>query len=175
MTELNYCAQEKKHYLRPVGRGIRIQLGAGDYWFDGYINIDLGIFGGTDMIWDINKGLPFQPNTVEIIEMYDVLEHFGKEEAERLLDEFKRVLIDGGKIRLSVPDIESVITNFKEDRPKMLHHIYGINSGDCHKYGYFRDTIAKLFADKGFRNVLARKGELPERKGEPKIILECEK
>lgn len=169
-AQINY-----KHYLRPAGKGIKLHLGCGDYWFEGYVNIDLGVFGGTDMIWDLKKGLPFQPQTVELIEMYDVLEHFGKEEAEALLDEFKRVLIDGGKIRLSVPDLEKVLTDFVGDKPKMLHHIYGINSGDCHKYGYFRETIAKLFADKGFKNVLAKQGELPERAGEPKIILEAEK
>jgi len=167
-SEVNY-----KHYMRPEGRGIKLHLGCGDYWFDGYINIDLGVFGGTDMLWDLNKGLPFQNETVEIIELYDVLEHFGKEEAERLVDEFKRVLIPKGKVRLSVPDIETVVEVFKDDNDKMLHHIYGINSGDCHKYGYFRKSIAKLFIDHGFSEALATKGELPERAGEPKIILEA--
>jgi predicted SAM-dependent methyltransferase len=161
--------------MRPGGRGIKLHLGCGDYWFDGYLNIDLGMFGGTDMIWDLNKGLPFQNKVVGVIEMYDVLEHFGKEEVDRLLEEFKRVLIDGGKIRLSVPDLEKVLVDFKDDKPKMLHHIYGINSGDSHKYGYFKDTITKLFVDKGFKNVLAKQEELPERPGEPKIILEAVK
>lgn len=168
--QINY-----KHYMRPKGRGLKLHLGSGDYWFDGYLNIDIGVFGGTDMLWDITKGLPFQPKTVEIIEMYEVLEHLEQGQVDHLLDEFKRLLIDGGMVILSVPDMDELVAKYAEDKQKAITYIYGFGGYQSHKWGYSQETLKKLFEDKGFKEVNVIKAELEERKGEAKLILSCKK
>ena len=161
--------------MRPQGRGLKLHLGSGDYWFDGYINIDVGVYGGTDMLWDITEGLPFQSETVEIIEMYEVLEHLEKDQVSKLLDEFQRLLIDGGMVILSVPDMDELVAKYPEDKEQVITYIYGYGGYQSHKWGYSQDTLKKLFEDKGFKEINVIKGELPERKGEAKLILSCKK
>src|SRR3990167_7295719 len=120
-------------YMRPQGRGIKLHLGCGDFWFDGYLNIDMTVYGGTDMLWDIREGLPFQPDTVEVIEAYEVLEHFSKDEAFNLLEDWKKVLIDGGRVRISVPDMDGLIDKYPTDKEETIQMIYGYVDHPQHK------------------------------------------
>ncbi len=163
------------HYLRPVGKGIKIHLGCGDYWYDGYLNIDVSVYGGTDMLWDIRTKLPFQDKVVEIIECHDVLEHFNREEVQVLLAEWKRLLIDGGRIAISLPDMDALVAHYSVDKEKAIQYIYGITDHPSHKWGYTQETLKKLFEDAGFKNVIVLKGEVAWRKGEAKLLLSCEK
>src|SRR3989304_1369092 len=112
-------------YMRPQGKGIKLHLGCGDYWFDGYLNIDIDVYGGTDLLLDIRKRLPFQDQVVEIIEAYEVVEHFTREEISVMLDDWHRLLIDGGGIRVSVPDSEVLLRQYneaktQEEKDKMI-------------------------------------------------------
>lgn len=162
-----------KHYLRPQNRGIKLHLGCGDYWFDGYINIDINIYGGTDMLWDIRKTLPFQPEVVEIIEAYEVVEHLNKHELFNILEDWKRVLISGGVIRISVPDMDELIKLYQIDTKKALEEIYGLEDHPHHKQGFTLDSLRDVFSQHGFREVKVIKGAVPERPNECKLILEC--
>ena len=164
-----------KHYLRPGGRGIKLHLGCGDYWFDGYVNIDINIYGGTDMLWDIRKGLPFQPEVVEIIEAYEVLEHFNRDEAFDLLEDWKRVLISGGKVKISVPDFDGLVEKYPEDKEEVIKMVYGFTDHPNHKEGYTQDKLKVLFEQHGYKNVVVTKGSMPERPNEPQLFLEAEK
>ena len=155
------------YYLRPEHRGLRLHLGCGDYWIDGSINIDWKVFGGTDMILDLRETLPFQDKVVEIIESYDFVEHFTKVEIDKMLEDWKRVLIDGGKVIAVVPDIEEV---FKLGD---VQQTYGIEQD--HKWGYTKETFTKLFETHGFKNIVVEKKEFSHRVGEPKLELLCNK
>jgi hypothetical protein len=147
--------EEYKHYGRPAGRGIKIQLGCGDYWFDGYLNIDQVILGGTDMILDIRKSLPFNDKTVELIELHDVFEHFSDGEIASMMDDWYRVLIDGGKIIATFPDIDELTKKYSEtsgdDKAFYLRSIYGIE-GD-HKAGYNKDSARAIFLTHKFTDI----------------------
>jgi predicted SAM-dependent methyltransferase len=153
------------NYLRPTGRGLKLHLGCGDYWYDGYINIDHVILGGTDMLWDLREKLPFQDKTVEIIESYDFVEHFTKVEINKMLDDWYRVLIDGGKVIALVPDMEELL--------KMgdLQQIYGIEQD--HKWGYTVNSLTELFHK--FKVESCIKVEVKRRPGEPKLEIICQK
>lgn len=162
-----------KYYLRPKGKGLKLHLGCGDYWFEGYVNIDFNVYGGTDMLWDMRKGLPFQDHTVEIIELYEVLEHLNREEVHSLLEEFKRLLIEGGKVQLSVPDMDGLIEKYATDKSRSIEMIYGLVDHPHHKWGYTKETMKKLFEDHGFKNIIVEQGSVPERKDEPQLFLEA--
>jgi predicted SAM-dependent methyltransferase len=139
---------EYKYYLRPVGKGIKLHLGCGDYWFDGYLNIDHKIFGGTDMIWDIREKLPFQNDVVELIESHDVIEHFTEAEIANMLDDWYRILIKGGRVIGTLPEFDLVL---QSDNPKKIEYIYGM--GSEHRWGYTKDTIRELFEKHNFQNI----------------------
>lgn len=165
----------KMYYMRPAGKGIRLQLGCGDYWREGSINIDMNIYGGTDMLYDIRKGLPFQPQTVELIEAYEVLEHFSRDEAFNLLEDWKKVLIDGGVIKISVPDMDGLVDMYKTNKDQATLMIYGFVDHPNHKWGYTKESLKKLFEDHGFKDVIITQGSMPERKDEPQLLMGCKK
>lgn len=157
----------KMTYGRPPGKGIRLHLGCGDYWRDGALNIDHGIFAGTDMIWDLREKLPFQDSVVELIESYEFVEHFTRGEIDKMLEDWKRVLIEDGKVVVVVPDIEELM------KQGLIQQIYGIEQD--HKWGYDYQSLGKLFQDHGFKNVQVEKKEFAHRLGEPKLELICNK
>ena len=136
-----------KHYGRPPGKGIKLHLGCGDYWFDGYMNIDHYVLGGTDMIWDITKGIPFQPEVVEIIETYEFLEHLNRDEAFNFLEECKRVLIPGGIIKLSVPDFDGLVEMYPSDKEETIKMVYGFADTPGHKEGYTQEKLKQKFEE----------------------------
>jgi|SRR3990167_6439468 len=154
-------------YGRPKGRGIKIQLGCGDYWRDGAINIDHGVFAGTDMLWDLRERLPFQDEVVELIESYEFVEHFTKVEIDKMLEDWKRVLIENGRIIAVVPDIEELM------KQGLIQQIYGIEQD--HKWGYTLDSLKELFEKHNFKNIQIEKKEFDIRPGEPKLELICNK
>src|SRR3990167_901070 len=164
-----------KHYLRPVGRGIKLHLGCGDYWLDGYINIDHGIYGGADMLFFVREGVPFQPEVVERIEAYEFLEHFNKHEVFNMLEDWRRVLINGGMVKISVPNMNGLIEKYATDPKDAIDMIYGYEDNPGHKYGYTKESLQAIFEQHGFKNIAVEEGSLPERQNEPQLILEAEK
>ncbi len=152
-TPLDY-----KHYMRPEGRGIKLHLGCGDWWFDGYINIDQGIIGGTDMIVDISKELPFQDNVAEVIESHDVIEHFTQVGIEAMVQDWYRILIKGGRVVGTLPEFEELtkayIAATGEEKELLKRHVYGIEND--HKWGYTYESIKELFSKHGFQDIESR-------------------
>lgn len=155
------------HYGRLQGRGIKLHLGCGDYWWDGFLNLDHAVLGGTDMILDLRERLPFQDSVVEEIASGDFIEHFTKGEIDVMLDDWHRVLIDGGRIYGTVPDIEELM------KQGLIQQIYGIEQD--HKWGYTIISLLELFLKHGFRDITVTKKEFPHRPGEPKLEVRCQK
>ena len=162
-------------YLRPSGHGLKLHLGCGDYWFEGYVNIDIEVYGGTDMCWNLLERLPFQDKTVEIIESYEVIEHVDQDEAKNMIDDWYRLLIDGGKVRISTPDMDALVSQYEANKEKTIEFMFGFTGYQKHKWIYTAETLKKLFEDKGFKQVVVTKGFLDERPNEPKLILEATK
>ncbi|MGH2613354.1 MAG: class I SAM-dependent methyltransferase [Rhabdochlamydiaceae bacterium] len=159
--------------MRPKDKGLKLHLGCGDYWFEGYINIDINVYGGTDMLWDIRKGLPFQNEVVEIIEAYEVVEHFNKYEIDEILKDWYRVLIPGGIVKIGLPDMDGLIALYATDKANAIQQIYGIEDHPHHKQGYTVETLTKLFEDHRFQVKSCDQGVMENRPNEPKLLLEA--
>jgi predicted SAM-dependent methyltransferase len=132
---------------------------------DGYLNIDQVILGGTDMLYDITKPLPFNDQTVEIIELHDVYEHFGESNINNMMNDWFRLLIPGGRVMATLPDIDELTKKYIESEGEQkaffLRSIYGIE-GD-HKAGYTKQSIRDMFEAHKFTNI-----EVGDWIGEPK-------
>lgn len=131
----------------------------------------MNVYGGTDMLWDIRKGLPFQPEVVETIEAYEVIEHLSKHELFDILEDWKRVLIPEGTIKISVPDMDELIVLYNQDKKKAIDMIYGFEDHPHHKYGYTQESLRETFEQHSFRDIVVTKESLPERPTEPKLLL----
>lgn len=84
-----------------------LNIAPGPESHDGYFNIDAFSYSGLDAVFDCRKRLPFHDGvfrgifTEHFIEHLDYVDEFGK-----FLGECRRVLADGGTLRLATPDAE---------------------------------------------------------------------
>ena len=89
---------------------MRLHLGCGHRYLDGYVNIDLPLFEhgipvrrGPDRYADI-ADLRFEKSTVDEIRLHHVFEHFGRPQACALLVAWRSWLKAGGRLRIEVSD-----------------------------------------------------------------------
>jgi predicted SAM-dependent methyltransferase len=68
------------------------------------------------LVHDLTRPLPFKDNTVSAVYAAHVIEHLYLADAQRLMGECKRVLRSGGVIRLVVPDLRSMATNYLKNK-----------------------------------------------------------
>lgn len=70
-------------------------------------NLDSRKIEGVDHISQADK-LPFKDDCYDLVYSSHVLEHFSRNDTQRVIDEWVRVLKPGGIIRLSVPNLENL-------------------------------------------------------------------
>lgn len=100
----------------------RLHLGCGARLIAGWLNIDLEKDATAEpdeshkfMAYDLRNGLPFGEASVDRIFSEHFFEHLTRHDAFRLLRECHRVLTPGGVIRVSVPDLRTLIAKYLED------------------------------------------------------------
>src|SRR5579875_355181 len=97
-------------------RGLLVNIGAGAAGRQDWVNMDVFSFPNVDCVYDCRRSLPFDNGSVQAIFCEHVLEHFDySEEAPRFLRECRRVLVDGGVIRVVVPDAEQYLRGYCVD------------------------------------------------------------
>lgn len=106
---------------------------------------------------DLRFGIPLNSSSVEYIFTSHFLEHLYRSDMRKLLADCYRVLVPGGKIRISVPDLAYAINLYPKDKEKMLEKYFFINhfgnDFSNHKYMYDYDIIRDLLIDIGFDEV----------------------
>ena len=87
---------------------IKINMGCGwrDFGKD-WVHIDGGDYPHLDSKDIFN--LPYQDNSVDLIYASHVIEYFNREEVKDVLNEWIRVLKPNAKLRLAVPNFESIV------------------------------------------------------------------
>jgi len=96
--------------LTPRGLAF-LNLGCGSIAHPDWNNLDL--YAGDHVLWhDLRNPLPFAAGTFDAVYSSHVLEHFSPDAGERLLTECRRVLKDGGILRLAVPDLERLCAEY---------------------------------------------------------------
>ena len=103
---------------------IKLNLGCGNNWKEGYINLDVDKKVKADKHIDfIKKGIPFKNNSIEEIYCKNLFEHIPNP-LEFLL-EIKRVLIPNGRAIIITSNASYIIYHFP--RKKAYHDSYNIN------------------------------------------------
>ncbi|KKN83504.1 hypothetical protein LCGC14_0297420 [marine sediment metagenome] len=119
---------------------IRLNLGSGDHVVPGYINIDRKL--GTEAY-----PLDYPDESVDVIRVSHLLEHFAMREVPAVLTDWVRALKPGGVLKLAVPDFDFIIKSRQEENghPWPLYLFGGqLDDDDFHKSPCSKKDIARL-------------------------------
>jgi predicted SAM-dependent methyltransferase len=144
-----------------MNREIKLNLGCGSGYKPGYVNIDRYDSSVADTICDVGR-LPVKPNSVDLIEASQVVEHFDYVHCKYLLSEWFTVLRPKGTLILETPDLEKtsrkLISSDFETQQTTLQWAYGIDSqGMQHKTGFTFNLLRSLLKEIGFEKVSREK------------------
>lgn len=110
-----YLARAKVNKLLEGRELIKLNLGCGTDYKDGWINIDNNSDNNIehlDLHWDLLKPLPFADGSVDFIFNEHFFEHFTVEEAQKVMKDTLRVLKPGGVMRIAMPDLKMVVDHY---------------------------------------------------------------
>lgn len=146
---------------------MKLHLGCGQKYLDGYINIDYPPAEHTvqntsvaDEYHDVRK-LKYTPGTVDEVRLHHVFEHFERFNACAYLASWNSWLKPGGKIHIEVPDFETTIKknfsllNKSKYEGVGLRHIFGSQEASwaVHYEGYSEGKLRSLATFFGFGNI----------------------
>ena len=118
---------------------------------------------------DLSYNIPFNDGIVDFIFTSHFVEHLFKRDAENFLNEAFRVLKKGGKLRISVPDLNFAVNQYLQGKKKeMLENYFFVDHNDNHfsrhKYMYDFEILETILEKIGFVNIMKcdyKKGSLP--------------
>jgi predicted SAM-dependent methyltransferase len=149
--------------LEPVPRrgGLKLHLGCGKRLLPGFVHVDLADFPHIEHRRGVDQLDIFENGAAALIYASHVLEYFDRQEARRLLAEWRRVLGPGGVLRLAVPDFAALAEVYSEHRnlDLILGPLYGrmeiAGSGTViyHKTVYEFESLKNLLQECGFADV----------------------
>jgi len=93
---------------------VQLHLGCGKRYIPGFVHIDLAGFPHIDHRHNIATLPMFEDGSVDLIYSSHTIEYFDRIEVVKVLEEWRRVLRDGGILRLAVPDFEALVRVYKE-------------------------------------------------------------
>ena len=146
--------------LRARQRGgppLRIHVGSGAKPLEGWVNVDIQRLPEVDVVVDVTEGLPF--TGAEAIYAEHFLEHLRLDQAIDFLADAHRVLIPGGWIRISTPNLDWVWeTHYATDldreekiqgalRASRAFHGWG------HRFLWNEETLAEALSACGFDRI----------------------
>ena len=154
------CAEEK---MTATGEIMRLHIGSGRKLISGWMNMDAdqGI-PGIDRVGSIEELGGFPDREFHEIYLSHVLEHIPHGHVHGVMDELYRILALGGRVRISVPDLDRIcalyvqhIEWFTPPNTPWLGLLYGgqINEYDFHKGGFNFAYIKYLMQNAGFHGV----------------------
>lgn len=144
-----------------MNRETKLNLGCGSAYKPGYVNMDRYDSSVADTICDVGR-LPVKPNSVNLIEASQVVEHFDYVHCKYLLSEWFTVLSPKGTLVLETPDLQKtskkLVSSDFETQQTTLQWAYGIDSpGMQHKTGFTFTLLRSLLKEIGFEKVSREK------------------
>lgn len=140
---------------------VLVHIGCGKKNSPEFINVDAQAFAHVHIVTDdITSLTDFDDGTVDLIYMCHILEHIKRNELKNVLSEMKRILKDGGVLRLSVPDFDRLIDIYNASGKDITTISHKLMGGQDHKYNihycvFNRQRLSELLTKAGFREVIS--------------------
>jgi predicted SAM-dependent methyltransferase len=202
--ELIYGLMRARRHLAGIDRWIvsnyferehirKLHIGCGGVVLGGWLNSDLMPKISGVMHLDATKVFPFESNQFTYVFSQHMIEHISHPHGQHMLNECHRVLMPGGKIRISTPDIRFLIDLYRSQKSDVQQryiewssnrHIKGAPYYDAvfvvnnyfkdwgHSFIYDEEALRKSFQAAGFTQVVKR--ELDESDEEVFRKIECQ-
>lgn len=136
---------------------MKLHLGCGDKYIPDWTHIDVADYPHIQIRHAVDSLPMVKDSTIEVIYACHVLEHFLFREIPRVLDEWRRILIPDGILRLAVPDFEAV--NELYQKTHNLNLVRGLLFGrqdylyNFHNSVFDYTTLSNLLLEAGFKTV----------------------
>ena len=147
---------------------IKLHLGCGEKYLEGYINIDFPeeehsvMRVKADVYKDI-RTLQYDENSVDEIRTHHMFEHFPRAEALQLLLQWRKWLKPDGKIVIETPDFEASAQAYlcavtRKRKMELGRHIFGSQEAKwAYHYDFWDKEKFKFVLKKfGFKDIKAR-------------------
>jgi predicted SAM-dependent methyltransferase len=85
---------------------MNIDLGCGESKQPGWVGIDARDLNGVDIVCDLNKGIPIEDDTVDIVKASHILEHIP--DTIKIMSEIWRVCKNNSQVAIAVPHYKSI-------------------------------------------------------------------
>lgn len=136
---------------------LKLHIGCGAKYIEGFEHIDASPQDHLTHCVDVTSLPMYEDNSVDLIYACHILEHFGRHEFAEVLDEWFRVIKPGGILRLAVPNFESVVDYYNENRDtNCISKVTGLVSGgqkdmyDYHKMIFDQTSLTEHLLNVGF-------------------------
>ena len=161
---------------------MKLHIGCGKRYLEGWINADIKS-DVADIGFDAGKVFPFDNGTCKFIYCEHFVEHLVPEKGLVFFSECKRVLIQGGVLRISTPNLDYIADKYihSTDRLAICNWTNSAFRGWGHRYIYNKQTLSSALQDFDFIVQLRLKGQsgypelknLESRPDQDEIILEA--
>lgn len=167
------CITQPVNKIIVRGRGVvargklkgynRLHLAAGSNILQDWANLDINNKPGT--IWhDLTAPLGVSDGCIEYIYSEHFIEHISAESGSNLLKECYRVMKPGGVLRLSTPDLDFLIKQYKEKNLTEWENVGWLPTSTCtmlndgvrlwgHQYLYNMEELVNRIKSQGFSKV----------------------
>lgn len=136
---------------------IKLHLGCGKIHIDGFVNIDVDNYPSVDIVDDVRYLKSFKENTVDLIYACNVLEHLGRWKYMPALRRWYTLLKEGGILRVSVPNFESLCEYYLETRDlvSLYSALYAGQDTplNYHYWCWDFETLKQDLESVGFKNI----------------------
>jgi predicted SAM-dependent methyltransferase len=156
----------KRRFVKPAlpknddGK-VLLHIGCGEKNSPEFINIDAQPFAHVHIVTnDISSLADFATGTIDLVYMCHILEHIKRNGLMSVLSEMKRVLKDGGILRISVPDFDRLIDVYNASGKDINAISQQLMGGQDHQYNihysvFNHRRLSEMLKEVGFREVVS--------------------
>lgn len=140
---------------------IKLHLGCGENYLEGYVNVDLppsehSVMKPKADIYKDMRTLSYVAGSIAEIRAHHLLEHFSRQEALKLLLQWRGWLMPGGILHVETPDFEESARQFAnadlDEKFAVARHLFGSQESPWafHKDWWGEDKYRSVFPMLGF-------------------------